>query len=53
MSFLLPKIYSKRGYIERKPSTNPNLKDLVKKSPNQIFFDLGQELVPPAHLKAQ
>ena len=30
-----------------------NLKDLVEKSPNLISFYLGQELVPPAHLKAQ
>ena len=30
-----------------------NLKDLIEKFQIQIFFDLGQELVTPAHLKAQ
>ena len=36
--------------IERKPK---HLKDLIKKFQNPFFFYLGQELVTPAHLKAQ
>ena len=30
-----------------------NLKDLIKKHKIQNFFEIGPELVPPAHLKAQ
>ena len=34
-------------------SLSKNLKDLIEKSQNLKMFYLGQELVPPAHLKAQ
>ena len=47
--------WAKLKYIKMKPSayTYKNLKDLIKKYQNIFFFYLGQELVPPAHLKAQ
>ena len=44
----------KMEYIERKPSAYPKIwKTLSKNRKIKFFFVLGQELVPPAHLKAQ
>ena len=47
---------SKLEYIKSQKETkgvSKNFKDLIKKSQNLKFFDFGQELVSPAHLKAE
>ena len=47
-------MWSRLSFIEKKPSAFAKiLKDLIEKSQNLKIFDLGQELVLQAHLKAQ